>query len=236
MKRVVTLIAVLLILTGSMNAKSLLSLEQDSFDFGIVPNNAKTSHTFWLKSTGDDTLKILKIIPGCGCTQVPLSKKEIAPGDSSALEIIFSSGQRNGKTVKHPSILTNESIGRRKLTFNANITHSPDTITPVKFTPYKLFVSKAGEVDIKETTFAIENVSGNDILIKLVSTPPEIFTIDIPNEIKAGESGEGKILVNEAFLSKSFEKSITFEVNDDQKTRITIPVVRRLIGVKSAQK
>lgn len=41
-----------------------LTIPEQEFDFGYVPQGAKIAHEFWLYSTGDDTLKILKVSPG----------------------------------------------------------------------------------------------------------------------------------------------------------------------------
>lgn len=236
MKRTVAVTIIYLLVSGLVYAVPLVDIPDDSFDFGIVPNNAKTSHTFWLKSVGDDTLKVLKIIPGCGCTQAPLLKKEIAPGDSAALEIIFSSGQRMGQTIKHPAVLTNDGTGRRKLTFSADITHQPSTIKPAVFQPFKVFVSRAGGVDITEENFTITNVSATDISLKIVSAPNDYFTIEVPDKIEAGQTADCKLTVNESVRDIPFEKSITFEFNDENNTRVTLPVIRRLIGVETTKK
>lgn len=41
-----------------------LTMPESVFDFGYVPQNSTVSHVFWLYSTGDDTLKILRVSPG----------------------------------------------------------------------------------------------------------------------------------------------------------------------------
>ncbi|HOP07017.1 MAG TPA: hypothetical protein PLF13_06975 [candidate division Zixibacteria bacterium] len=67
MKQLVTAMAltlVLLLLVGQVQAGPLLTVPEKSFDFGYVPQNAKISHTFWLHSSGDDTLKIVSVKPG----------------------------------------------------------------------------------------------------------------------------------------------------------------------------
>ncbi len=68
MSKYLTVITVLLLLllvavNGVMAAPRLL-IKESSFDFGYAPQNSKVSHKFWLYSTGDDTLKILKVVPG----------------------------------------------------------------------------------------------------------------------------------------------------------------------------
>jgi hypothetical protein len=42
----------------------LMTLPQAEFDFGYVPQNSKISHVFWIHAAGDDSLKILKVVPG----------------------------------------------------------------------------------------------------------------------------------------------------------------------------
>ncbi len=58
-----TLALVLLLATSVMGAPRL-TIPEASFDFGYCPQNSKISHDFWLMSTGDDSLKILKVLPG----------------------------------------------------------------------------------------------------------------------------------------------------------------------------
>lgn len=49
---------------SSAQAAPRLTIPESSFDFGYVPQNSKITHDFWLYSSGDDSLKILKVVPG----------------------------------------------------------------------------------------------------------------------------------------------------------------------------
>lgn len=42
----------------------LMTIPETDFDFGYVPQNSKISHVFWLHAGGDDSLKVLKVVPG----------------------------------------------------------------------------------------------------------------------------------------------------------------------------
>jgi len=53
-----------LILASAAFASPRLTMPETVFDFGYAPQNATISHKFWLISSGEDTLKILKVIPG----------------------------------------------------------------------------------------------------------------------------------------------------------------------------
>jgi hypothetical protein len=56
-------ILVLVLVTQAMAVPKMF-LPEEKFDFGFVPQDSKVSHTFWIKSVGEDTLKILNVKPG----------------------------------------------------------------------------------------------------------------------------------------------------------------------------
>ncbi len=56
-------ILVLLFVSQAMAVPKMF-LPEEKFDFGFVPQDSKISHVFWIKSVGDDTLKILNVKPG----------------------------------------------------------------------------------------------------------------------------------------------------------------------------
>ena len=66
MKKMILLTSALLILLGTtqVSAAPRLTMPESVFNFGYAPQNSKISHDFWLHSTGDDSLKIIKIVPG----------------------------------------------------------------------------------------------------------------------------------------------------------------------------
>lgn len=159
-----------------------------------------------------------------------MKKQELAVGDSTELEIIFSTGQRRGPASKSPSIQTNEGPPQRRVTIRANVIAQPDSTYPVVIKPYRVYVSRAGEVEVDESKFNVSNVSDQDLEVSVVGQPPGYFQLDIPKTVKAGESIECLVKVNPEFLADAFEKAITLEFSDLAHTRFTIPVVRRIIG------
>lgn len=44
--------------------KGRLFLPELEFDFGMVPQGASVSHSFWVQNKGTDTLEIIQIKPG----------------------------------------------------------------------------------------------------------------------------------------------------------------------------
>lgn len=64
MKRIACVGAAALFLATGAAAGPQMTIHRSTFDFGYAPQNAKLSYPFWLHSTGDDSLKIIKVVPG----------------------------------------------------------------------------------------------------------------------------------------------------------------------------
>ena len=61
---IATFVVGLFTVVSSLQAAPRMTLPETSFNFGYVPQNSTISHVFWVHSSGDDTLKILKVSPG----------------------------------------------------------------------------------------------------------------------------------------------------------------------------
>lgn len=216
------------IITGQVMAEPNLTLPSDNFDFGYIPQNARVSYGFWLHSTGTDTLKILSVKPGCGCTQTPLGKNILPPGDSTMLEIIYSSGMSVGRTSKGANITTNMSAPNSRVTFTADIVYHPDSTYPVIIKPYKLDISQFGDKSRTEMNFTVENVSDRDLTLSIIAVPRELVEMKLPGVIKAGKSVQGTLKIKKGKEMTEFQKAFTFEVNDNTRSRFTVPITRQI--------
>ncbi len=231
MKAALTLFLVVLVLAilpdiGSAQAK--LTIPDSIYDFGYVPQNSEISHVFWLHSTGAEPLKIIGVKPGCGCTKAPLEKDLLPVGDSTRLEVIFSTRRYNGRQSKRPSITTNEGDLAKRVQFTANVVAIPDSTFPIRIKPYKFDVSQFGESKVDKRDFVIENVSDSDYDINLVDMPEDMFDLKLPEHIKAGQSVKGSLKLKDNCLDQEFDKSITIGLSDGANTHFTIPVKRSL--------
>jgi hypothetical protein len=208
------------------HAAPSLAVDQSEFDFGFVPQNSKISHTFHLQNVGDDTLRISKVVPGCGCTKAPLKKAVLAPGESTEVEIIFSTGQYNGRVTKRPRLETNEVTPSRNLTFHATVVARPDSTYPIQVKPYKLDISPSGQMVRDQLKFSISNVSEQPVSINLISSANDLMTVTVPKQVAAGKTAQGRVKLSASALTQSFETSFTLQLDDSTATRFTIPLKR----------
>ena len=234
MFRFIIPVIISLCLSLSLSAAPMMTLSETSFDFGYAPQNSKISHVFWLKSVGDDSLRILNVKPGCGCTKAPLEKSILAPGDSTRLEVIFSTRSYRSRISKSPRIATNDGERPTRVTISSTVMTRPDSTYPIVISPYKLDLSQFTKKARNEIEFTITNVSDHDLDLSLVDIPEGYFEITMPSSLAAGASAPAALTLLPRGEESSFEKSITIQTNGPEQTRFTIPV-KRTLRVPQAQ-
>jgi hypothetical protein len=221
-------VLVLSLLSVTAFAGPDIDIEQDSYDFGKSVQKVVLTHDFWIKSSGEDTLRVTEIVPGCGCTESWLTDSTIAPGDSANLHIIFSTGRFSKHVSKQPYLMTNVSGERVYLKISAELEIEPEKSLPITISPSLVDVSQFDERPRRRSRFFIENRTDNNLKISVVDSSFKSFEVKVPKEVKAGESVAGLVIVFEGAVETSFEESITIELNDPGSSRYSIPVKRML--------
>jgi hypothetical protein len=209
--------------TKATNAK--VFVDETNFDFGYIPGGEVVSHSYYLHSRGSDSLKILKVQPGCGCTKAPLKKEVVAVGDSTSVELVFTSSKGSRGAVSKSATVTCNDNDRAnfQLTFKGKTYDYPDSLQPLTLSDATIKID--AKAKSKEVKLVVRNVSKTSVKMNLVSLPSDYLKIDIPNsEIKPGKEKEIKIQVNPQINDEEFKKSFTFAVNDSASTRYTVPV------------
>lgn len=229
--KVILFVYVLTLLGLKVQAGPMMEFSEDSFDWGKVCQRATISHTFWIKSVGDDTLRILKVVSGCSCTKAPLEDSVLAPGDSTRFEIFFSTGLYRGYVAKRPYVETNISKAKRYLKIKSQLIANPERDLPLLIEPRRLHVAQVTVKPRRTAKFQIENRSDKDFKITPIDWAKDYFDVNLPEMVPAGGTVEGSITVHKDKTLEEFERSLTFSISDDDKTRYTIPV-ERMVRIK----
>ena len=225
----------LALLVSAAYAAPRMQLSETTYNFGYAPQNSRISHIFWIKSTGDDTLLITKVIPGCGCTKAPLEKSELAPGDSTRLQILFKTGHYKNHVAKAPKIESNASDIPNNIRIESFVVARPDSTFPLVISPYKLDISQFGEKTRDQMTFKVTNVSDKSLKVSVIDKELRKFDVELPKSVDAGATIEGKLQLTDDAVLSEFESSLTIEVDDEMHSRFTIPVKRAVTTVSSSQ-
>ena len=65
------------------------------YDFGEIEEGESIKRVFPIENIGSDTLRILNVATGCGCTSANVNATEINPGENAEIEICY-----NGRRVR----------------------------------------------------------------------------------------------------------------------------------------
>jgi hypothetical protein len=163
-----------------------------------------------------------------------LQKDALAVGDSTQLEIIFSTGLFTNRVTKTPRITTNEGPPDKMVKITCDVIARPDSTYPIVVRPYKVDLSQFGDKERTEVKFTIQNVSDKSIVPTVVSIPNDFVTVKLPKSIAAGKTAEAIIKIKKEAEEKTFNKSITLQLNDEKSSRFTIPITRAIRSAGSA--
>lgn len=228
---ILILFTMVCVLASISLAGPAIELPDSEFNFGRISQHAKVAHRFWVKSTGDDTLRILKVEPGCGCTKAPLKDSILAPGDSTSLDIIFSTKSYRGFVSKRPYLVTNIGEERYYVRISSELLPEPENAMPVSLSPARLDVSQFRAKPRLKAKFLVLNKGDVDLDILLVDYAEDYFTVELPAQVKAGETIEGIIAIHEHLEKEEFDCSLTIQISDEERTRYSLPI-KRMYRVK----
>jgi hypothetical protein len=206
------------------NAK--LTIPEVDFRFGYAPQNAKIAHNYWLKNEGPDSLRLIDVRPGCGCTKAPLKTRILGPGDSTDVELVFSTGKYSSRTAKSATVLSDANHTVPNLTFSAHPTPKLDSLKPFVVNPPLVNLDSlkdagmAGAVEIR-----VKNTSDEPINLRLVSAPDQWFTVDVPGgAIAPGSEDAIQVRIAGDITAEILNKSFTIEASDTAMTRFSVPI------------
>lgn len=131
-------VALVLLLIGSCNSGTKKATPEDKtiesgvakfafseemHNFGPLKAGEVVSFTFVFKNEGTKTLIITEVDSGCGCTEVKISNKTIAPGQEETIEVIYNSAGEIGKQLKTITLFSNADQPKKQLFIRANVTN-----------------------------------------------------------------------------------------------------------------
>jgi len=96
---------------GELSAETLrpkITFDKLSHNFGEIEQKTKVSTTFTITNEGEAPLLIRKTKASCGCTATKPAKTELAPGESTTVDVTFNSGSYKGKQKKSVTVIVND--------------------------------------------------------------------------------------------------------------------------------
>ncbi|MGD2036078.1 MAG: DUF1573 domain-containing protein [Bacteroidales bacterium] len=198
-----------LTLTGQEREGAVLSLENNSHDFGRVwEDKGKVSHTFTFSNTGDLPLVVNNVRTTCGCTVPKWSSEPVLPGKQGSLTVEFDPENRQGlfhKTVQLQSSAINSSMF---------VTITGSVVPPLN---KERLEYRVGELSVKSRhinfgyifkgktamqTLTIANNTDKPMSVEIDDVPEHLIAYIYPSVLQPGEYGQIEILYNSNLLEE----------------------------------
>ena len=85
------------------------SFDNTEYDFGTGTVGEEKAHDYIITNAGKSTLYIRKLKASCGCTAVNPEKRELEPGESTAIKLVYRThGKSPGKQMRTVDVITND--------------------------------------------------------------------------------------------------------------------------------
>ncbi len=200
-----------------------LKLEENSWDFGYIPNFMKVSHIFHIENQGRDTLIITRVRSDCGCTHIPLRKSWIGPKEKTELELIFDPSKFHGPIQKAVSIVSNDKDAPLSdILFTAQVGLKNPMI---RLNPEGILFDTLTSSQERMKEVKVENISKSNLFILVVQKPEEFIDYGIEKfELGPGEKTQIYFKTRPPLPSGLIRTSLTLEFSGLEKIRCTIPI------------
>jgi len=189
------------------------------YDFGEIPEDEKIEHIFTIKNIGRETLKILKVTTGCGCTRAQASKTEIEPGESGEIEVIYRARRVRYRDTVASYVKTNDPenpLLELVLTgfVRYNVFWFPESVS---------FFGKPGSIHMpKEVKFSGPREPQASLELEILSTSSNFVKAQL---LQDKEGALAKITLSPECPRGSYVENIMIKYTKNEFTKpITIPV------------
>jgi hypothetical protein len=157
-----------------------------------------------------------------------LTKTELAVGDSTWIELIYTMGQHGGEVSKSATVTTNDTTtGNINISFRGKGWLPSDTTVKLEIIPQVLDFGPLEKKLRMELETKITNLTQEEMQLAIVGCPPEFFEkVDLSKDkIKPDKTAKLKIRLKRESEDQRFQKSITLEAKGKNTTyRFTLPV------------
>ena len=167
-------------------------------------------------------------------------KKELAVGDSTWIELIYTMGKHGRETHKSARVTTNDTLtGFVNISFKGKGWLESDSGIMLDVKPQRLDFGPLGKKRRTKLEAKIKNLSEEKMELAVVDYPPGFFKeVKLSrDELKPGKTAKLKIRLERETEDQRFQKSITLEAKGDTLNyRFTIPIQKGIESKVAAKK
>ncbi len=211
-----------------------ISVQSAEHNFGDIKLGDQVSHSFTISNSGGDILKILDVRASCGCTAAQPDKKELKPGESTQIKVIFNSKGRVGPQLKTVYVTSNDPERKEvHLSIRCNI------LPPEKKTKTGAFLylpetqynfGQVKEGNVVSHTFQLVNKGQAELEVKDIKTSCGCTAAMLSgSKIRPGESATLKIDLDTKNRVGKMSRTITIVSNDVEQENKVLTIYAEIL-------
>ncbi|MES2765723.1 MAG: DUF1573 domain-containing protein [Bacteroidota bacterium] len=202
----------------------------DTFDWGKVkPSQTPLKTTLKVMNAGTEQLTISDVKVGCGCTTTGIAKKELAPGESTTLDIALNIGANTGGMTKTVTIMSNDPAAPTKM-----ILLKAEIVRAVQFSPSQFFSfneMKIGKESV--STVKIKNTTAQDMVLSDIEATDGLKH-NLKNKTTIKANSEIEMTVKIKPLAKGyFNGSVKMKTTNPDFPTLEVPAYGNVVDVTS---
>lgn len=195
----ITLLLIFFVFQLSAQKTPVIKFDFTEFNYGTIKEeDGKVKCKFTFKNVGDDTLRLLAVKAGCGCTTTEWTQNPLAPKKSGYIQVEYDPYNRPGEFSKGITVTTNDpnqsTIG---LVIKGNVLPRPKTyqdLFPVQLGNLRLEAAQfnfgnANNTEIRTDTMKIYNEWKQPMTLKFSNLATYIKMKAMPEILKPGKEG-----------------------------------------------
>ena len=169
-------------------------------------------------------------------------KTELAAGDSTWIELIYTSPSKKSRSNKSARVTTNDTtLGNVTISFKVEVVEEGDSALMLAADPATLDFGSVSGKKVRRLETKIKNNTEEEMELSIVSTPPELFNkVELNRDkLKPGKEAKLKVELNKDKENEQFRKSVTVEAKskeDGSKFRLTVPLIKGVGSAATAKK
>jgi len=159
-------------------------------------------------------------------------KSELAVGDSTWIELIFTAGANKSTVNKSAKVTTNDTIvGGVNISFKVDVAEPTDSSLKLVANPFELNFGPIEKKRRPKLETYIVNKSNENMDLQVVAFPPDYFKkVELDDDaLKPGDETKLKVELTKEREAEQFRKIVTVEGRygaNKTKFRLSIPVIK----------
>jgi len=214
-----------LMLTLAVSATALaapapnLVVDRPVYDFAIITQGKKVTHSFVLKNKGTAPLHILRTRTSCGCTVAAASSQVILPGKRTEIRATFDSGNFSGNVEKTVFVETDDP---RKPVFELTLRGSIEE--SINVSPRRVDFGSVRAGTTKELMLTVENRGEKPLrLLAAASSVPQVEVQLSRSTLQPGTSAKVILKALPRKEDRILSGFLHLATDNPNKTMIRIP-------------